>query len=182
MRDLSQTRALHHLLPQEPLLWVLRHVGASRLRLHGPPSLLSRKSPLPGPNQPLLLHVPTPLCTGRPLGRLRWTVRCLRRHRLGSTGPLSLKCEAGELHLKKGVMLRLCVSDYYFLPLSPFPCLVDCAPSPPYLLHALPSPLRYYIRVHQYLLMCTLCALFMTASPHRYLMYHCTFCARFPAL
>ena len=49
-----------------------------------------------------------------------------------------------------------------------------------YLLHALPSPLLYYIRVHQYLLMCTLCAPFMPAFPRRYLMYHCTFCARFP--
>ena len=56
--------------------------------------------------------------------------------------------------------------------------LVDCAPFP-YLLHALPSPLLYYLRVHQYLLMCTLCALFVPASPHHRLMYHCTFCARF---
>ena len=56
-----------------------------------------------------------------------------------------------------------------------------CASSPIYL-HALPSPLRYHICVHQYLLMCTLCALFVPASPHRYLMYHCTFCARFPTL
>ena len=31
-----------------------------------------------------------------------------------------------------------------------------------YLLHALPSPLLYYIRVHQYLLMCTLCAPFVS--------------------
>ena len=49
-----------------------------------------------------------------------------------------------------------------------------------YLLHALPSPLPYYICVHQYLLMCTLCAPFMPVVPHRYLMYHCTFCARSP--
>ena len=49
-----------------------------------------------------------------------------------------------------------------------------------YLLHALPSPLLYYIRVHQYLLMCTFCAPFMPVFPHCYLMYHCTFCARFP--
>ena len=49
-----------------------------------------------------------------------------------------------------------------------------------YLLHALPSLLLYYMRVHQYLLMCTLCAPFMPVFPHRYLMYHCTFCARFP--
>ena len=27
-------------------------------------------------------------------------------------------------------MLRLCVSDYYFSPLFPLPCLVDCAPPP----------------------------------------------------
>ena len=31
----------------------------------------------------------------------------------------------------------------------------------PYLLHALPSPLLYYLRVHQYLLMRTLCAPFV---------------------
>ena len=31
----------------------------------------------------------------------------------------------------------------------------------PYLLHALPLPLLYYLRVHQYLLMCTLCAPFV---------------------
>ena len=48
-----------------------------------------------------------------------------------------------------------------------------------YLLHALPSPLLNYIRVHQYLLMCTLCAPFMPVFPHRYLMYHCTFCAHY---
>ena len=51
-----------------------------------------------------------------------------------------------------------------------------------YLLHALPSPLLYYIRVHQYLLMCTLCAPFMPVFPHRYLMYHCTLHARFPTV
>ena len=51
----------------------------------------------------------------------------------------------------------------------------------PYLLHTLPSPLLYYLCVHQYLLMCTLCALFMPASPHRCRMYHRTFCARFLA-
>ena len=51
---------------------------------------------------------------------------------------------------------------------------------PSYLLHALPSPLLYYIRAHQYLLMCTLCAPFMPAFPHRYLMYHCTLCACLP--
>ena len=45
----------------------------------------------------------------------------------------------------------------------------------PYLLHALPLPLLYHLRVHQYLLMCTLCAPFVPASPHCYLMYHCTF-------
>ena len=44
-----------------------------------------------------------------------------------------------------------------------------------YLLHALPSPLLYYIRVHQYLLMRTLCAPFVPVFPHRYLMYHGTF-------
>ena len=44
-----------------------------------------------------------------------------------------------------------------------------------YLLHALPLPLLYYIRVHQYLLMCTICAPFTPVFPHRYLMYHCTF-------
>ena len=38
----------------------------------------------------------------------------------------------------------------------------------PYLLHALPSPLLYHLRAHQYLLMCTLHApptpLFFTAA------------------
>ena len=48
----------------------------------------------------------------------------------------------------------------------------------PYLLHALPSPLLYYLRMHQYLLMRTLGAPFVPVSPHRCLMYHCTFCAR----
>ena len=45
----------------------------------------------------------------------------------------------------------------------------------PYLLHALPSPLLYYLRVHQYLLMRTFCAPFVPVSPHCHLMYHCTF-------
>ena len=49
----------------------------------------------------------------------------------------------------------------------------------PYLLHALPLLLLYYLRVHQYLLMCTICAPVVPASPHCYHMYHCTFCARF---
>ena len=49
----------------------------------------------------------------------------------------------------------------------------------PYLLHALPSLLPYYLHAHQYLLMCTLRALPMPASPHCYLMYHCTVCARY---
>ena len=49
-----------------------------------------------------------------------------------------------------------------------------------YLLHALPSPLLYYIRVHQYLLMRTLRAPFMPVFPRRYRMYHCTFGARLP--
>ena len=49
----------------------------------------------------------------------------------------------------------------------------------PYLLHALPSPILYYLCVHQYLLMCTLVCPFVPVSPHRCLMYHCTFCARF---
>ena len=51
---------------------------------------------------------------------------------------------------------------------------------PSYLLHALSLPLLYYIRVHQYLPMCTFCAPFVPVFPHHYLMYHCTFCARFP--
>ena len=49
----------------------------------------------------------------------------------------------------------------------------------PYLLHVLSPPLLYHLCVHQYLLMCTLRALFMPTSPHRCLMYHCTLCARF---
>ena len=49
----------------------------------------------------------------------------------------------------------------------------------PYLLHALPSPLLYYLRVHQYLLMCTLHAPPMPAPPHCSHMYHCTICARY---
>ena len=36
---------------------------------------------------------------------------------------------------------------------------------PPYLLHALPSPLHCYLCMHQCLLMRTLCALFVPASP-----------------
>ena len=47
--------------------------------------------------------------------------------------------------------------------------------SSPYLLHALPLPLLHHLRVQQYLLMCTLHAPFVPASPHCYLMYHCTF-------
>ena len=46
-----------------------------------------------------------------------------------------------------------------------------------YLLHALPSPSLYYLRVHQYLLMCTLCAPPMPVPPHFCLMYHGTVCA-----
>ena len=49
----------------------------------------------------------------------------------------------------------------------------------PYLLHALPSPLLYYLHMHQYLLMRTLCTPFVPVSPHCCLMYHCTFCACF---
>jgi hypothetical protein len=49
----------------------------------------------------------------------------------------------------------------------------------PYLLHALPSPLLYYLCVHQYLLMCTLHAPPMPTPPHCYLMYHCTVCAHY---
>ena len=52
----------------------------------------------------------------------------------------------------------------------------------PYLLHALPSPLLYYLRVHQCLLMRTLRALPMPAPPHCCLMYHCTICARYQTL
>ena len=52
----------------------------------------------------------------------------------------------------------------------------------PYLLHALPSLSLYHLRVHQYLLMCTLCAPFVPTSPHCHLRYHCTFCARYLAL
>ena len=52
---------------------------------------------------------------------------------------------------------------------------------PSYLLHALPSPLLYHIRAHQYLLMSTLCAPFMPAFPRRYLMYHCTLGACLPS-
>ena len=75
-------------------------------------------------------------------------------------------------------------SLFYLFPLpllyyrhSPFTrCLADCAPLLlPYLLHALPLPLLYYLCMHQYLLMCTLCAPFMPASPCCHLMYHCTF-------
>ena len=76
-----------------------------------------------------------------------------------------------------------------FLPsiYSPFPyctidilpsldAFVDCAPLLlPYLLHALPSPLPYYLCMHQHLLMCTPCAPFVPTSPHGHLMYHCTF-------
>ena len=49
---------------------------------------------------------------------------------------------------------------------------------PPYLLHALPSPLPHHLRVHQYLLMHDLCAPFVPVSPCRYLIYHCTIGAR----
>ena len=52
----------------------------------------------------------------------------------------------------------------------------------PYLLHALPSPLPYDLHTHQYPLMGTLCALFVHASPHCYLMYHRTSCAHFLTL
>ena len=51
----------------------------------------------------------------------------------------------------------------------------------PYLLHALPSPLLYHLRAHQYLLMCTLCTPPTTLSPHCCLMYHRTVCAPYPA-
>ena len=49
----------------------------------------------------------------------------------------------------------------------------------PYLLHALSSLLLYPLRVHQYLLMCTLCVPFAPVPPHHCLMYHGTFCAHF---
>ena len=67
-----------------------------------------------------------------------------------------------------------------FFSSSPFSLALRTVRLLSYLLHALPSPLLNYIRVHQYPLMCTLCAPFMPVFPHRYLMYHCTFCARFP--
>ena len=51
--------------------------------------------------------------------------------------------------------------------------------SSPYLLHALPSLLLYYLCVHQCLLMCTFRAPPMPASPHCCLMYHCTICAHY---
>ena len=51
----------------------------------------------------------------------------------------------------------------------------------PYLLHALPSPILYYLRVHQCLLMRTLHAPPMPAPPHCYLMYHRTVGARYQA-
>ena len=49
----------------------------------------------------------------------------------------------------------------------------------PYLLHASPSLLLYRLCMHQYLLIHDLCAPFVPASPHCYLMYHCTIGARF---
>ena len=49
----------------------------------------------------------------------------------------------------------------------------------PYLLHALPPPLRCYLRAHQYLLMRTLRAPPMPVHPHCCLMYHHTISARF---
>ena len=72
--------------------------------------------------------------------------------------------------------------DYYFSShfLSPFTVL-RIPPLPrglrtllSYLLHALPPPLLYYIRAHQYLLMCTLCAPFMPvlSSPLPYVSLH----------
>ena len=104
-------------------------------------------------------------------------------------------------------MLWPYVLDYYFLHSSPFvpfalwlfpsllvtvlswttfwhqdwdkmPCGLRTSPFP-YLLHALPSPLLYHLRVHQYLLMHDLCAPFVPTSPHHYLMYHCTINACF---
>ena len=49
----------------------------------------------------------------------------------------------------------------------------------PYLLHAIPSPLLYHLRMHQCLLMCTVRTPPMPAPPHCYLMYHCTVHARY---
>ena len=113
-------------------------------------------------------------------------------HMMTSTGrhrTTLLECEAGKLHLKKGVMLRLCVLDYYFLPSPPSPLHVVatsfyglCTSFSPYLLHASPSPLLYHLCVHQHPLTHNLCAPFIPTSPHCYLMYHCTVCARFPPL
>ena len=44
----------------------------------------------------------------------------------------------------------------------------------PYLLHASPSPPLYYLRVHQYLLMCTLCARISSPLPYVSLHLLCT--------
>ena len=52
----------------------------------------------------------------------------------------------------------------------------------PYLLHASPLLLLYCLCVHQYLLIHGLCAPFIPASPHGYLMYQCTISACFRPL
>ena len=57
-----------------------------------------------------------------------------------------------------------------------------CTSSSPYLLHASPSPLLNCLCMHQYLFIHDLCAPFVPASPHHYLMYHCTIGAHFPPL
>ena len=48
-------------------------------------------------------------------------------------------------------------------------------------IYYMPYPHSYCtpLRVHQYLLMCTLRAPFVPVPPHHCLMYHCTFCAQF---
>ena len=80
-------------------------------------------------------------------------------------------------------LLRLYVLDYYFSP-SPL-CIMATSfcrlrtPFSPYLLHASPSPLLYCLCAHQYLLIHDDCTPFVPASPHHYLMYHCTIGACF---
>ena len=125
------------------------------------------------------------------------TMTLTRRHRT-----TLLECEARKLHLKKGVMLWPYTLNYYFfslyllLPLYimtyPF---VSCNsleldyPLTPRLgqdtlqtgslflslsITCFTLAATVPLRVHQYLLMHDLCAPFVPASPHRYLMYHCT--------
>ena len=73
-----------------------------------------------------------------------------------------------------GIRVMIVRPGLLFFSSIPPSLALQTAHSLSYLLHALPSPLLYNIRAHQYLLMCTLRAPPTPPLPHCYLMYRHT--------